>query len=336
MAKAPTIHDVARIAGVSKSTVSRVLQNSGNSVAEETRQAVLDAMEEVGYTHNAIASSLRTSRTYMVMLLIPSIANPFWPSIAQSLQTTLVDAGYSLVFANTDSKSDHERNLLAMARRNRFDAIALNPVDVPVEELKMLGVPVVVLGLRQSYSELDQVGSNSYEGTRTGIDYLLKKGHRRIGFIWGERAASESRYRGYCDALAAAGIPLNERYVAGGHYSMDGGRIAARQLLLQPERPTAIFTSNDVMALAAIQEATALGLKVPEDISLLGMDDIEPAAMSTPALTTIGKDKRELGRRAAELLLARLNQKVPTPPQHISVPCTLVERQTVAPPSESA
>lgn len=332
MAKAPTIHDVARVAGVSKSTVSRVLQNGDVSVAEETRQTVLEAMEQVGYSHNAIASSLRTSRTFMVMLVIPSIANPFWPSIAQSLQNTLVDAGYSLVFGNTDGKSSQEKALLAMARRNRFDAIALNPVDVPVSDLKALGVPVVVLGLRQTYAELDMVGSDSYEGTRTGIDYLLGKGHRRIGFIWGERSASESRYRGYRDALNAAQIPLDERFVAGGDYTMDGGRIATRKLMMQNERPTAIFTSNDVMALAAIQEITALGLKVPDDISLLGMDDIEPAAMSTPALTTVGKDKHMLGRRAAELLLARMNQKTPRGPQRIAVPCTLVERQTVGPP----
>ena len=332
MTRAPTIHDVARIAGVSKSTVSRVLQNGEVSVAEETRQAVLDAMAQVGYSHNAIASSLRTSRTNMMMLVIPSIANPFWPSIAQSLQNTLVDAGYSLVFANTDGKSSQERALLAMARRNRFDAIALNPVDIPVSELKALGVPVVVLGLRRAYAELDQVGSDSYEGTRTGIDYLLRKGHRRIGFIWGEPSASESRFRGYCDALNAAQIALDDHFVARADYTMDGGRIATRRLLQQSERPTAIFASNDIMALAAIQEITALGLKVPDDISLLGMDDIEPAAMSTPALSTIGKDKVALGRKAAELLLARINQKGTWEPQRIAVPCTLIERQTVGAP----
>jgi LacI family transcriptional regulator len=268
----------------------------------------------------------------MMMLVIPSIANPFWPSIAQSLQNTLVDAGYSLVFANTDGKSDQERALLAMARRNRFDAIALNPVDVSVSDLKALGVPVVVLGLRQAYAELDQVGSDSYEGTRTAIDHLLHKGHRRIGFIWGEPSASESRYRGYRDALNAEQIPFDLDLVARADYTMEGGRIATRTLMQRKERPTAIFASNDVMALAAIQEITALGLKVPDDVSLMGMDDIEPAAMSTPALTTIGKDKHALGKKAAELLLARINQQAPKGPQHIAVPCTLVERQTVGSP----
>lgn len=332
MAKAPTIHDVARVAGVSKSTVSRVLQSGDVSVADETRQAVLEAMAEVGYSHNAVASSLRTSKSYMVMLLIPSIANPFWPSIAHSLQTTLAEAGYSVVFANTDWKGNLERSLLGMARRNRFDAIALNPVDTPPAELRALGVPVVVLGLRGEYKELDMVGSDSYEGTCTGIRYLYEKGHRRIGFIWGERAASATRYRAYCDTLTAVGLELDQRLVADSDYTVAGGRAATRKLMLQDSPPTAIFTSNDVMALAAIQEAAALGLKVPDDVSLLGMDDIESAAMSTPALTTIGKDKQELGRRAAEVLLKRLNEKSPIPPQRIAVPCTLVERQTVGPP----
>lgn len=332
MSRAPTIHDVARIAGVSKSTVSRVMQGAAASVADETRRNVLEAMNSVGYSHNAVASSLRTSRSMMVMLLIPSIDNPFWPGIARSLQITLAEAGYAVVFANTDWNGTQERSLLDMARRNRFDAIALNPAAISPAQLRALGVPAVVLGLRAEYEGIDMVGSDSYQGTHTALEYLYAKGHRRIGFIWGEPRASHSRHRAYMDFFNEHGMLIDPTLIAGSTYSVEGGRIATHQLMQQAHPPTAIFASNDVMALAAIQEITALGLNVPNDVSVMGMDDIEPASMSTPPLTTIAKDKYALGRKAAELLLHRLDHTAPPTAQRIVVPCTLIERQTVAPP----
>ncbi len=332
MRKSTTIHDVARAAGVSKSTVSRVLRGGDNSVAEQTRLNVLAAMRQVGYSHNAVASSLRTRRSYIVMLMIPNIDNPFWPGVARSLQLALAAAGYAVVYANTDWNASQERSLLEMARRNRFDAIVLNPVAVTPAELAALEVPAVVLGLRRDYADVDTVGSDSYQGTRDALDYLYGLGHRRIGFIWANQASSRARARAYTDFLAARAIELDEKLIAASPYTAEGGRQAARELALLDDPPTAIFASNDVLALAALQELTALGRRVPADISVMGMDDIEYASISTPPLTTMAKDKSQLGLRAARLVLSRLEGDAAAPVARIVVPCTLVERQSVGAP----
>ncbi len=331
MPKSPTILDVARTAGVSKSTVSRVLQGDDASVAKGTRDQVLDAMQSLGYAHNAVASNLRRNRTYMVLLLIPNIDNPFWPGVARGLQDRISRVGYSVVFANSDWDLAQEQAILEMARRNRFDAIAINPAYVQPAELHKLDVPVVILGLRRNYAAFDCVGSDSYQGTLQALTYLHDLGHRRIGLIWGNRGSSRSRLRAYQDFHGAHGYAIDETLIVSAPYTLEGGRLATHHFLDLAQPPTAIFAANDVLALATIQVALARGVRVPEALSVVGMDDIESASMSTPLLTTVAKDKYEIGRRAAEMLLNRLDNVAPAEPQRGVVPCTLVERQSAAP-----
>ena len=331
MQKNPTILDVARTAGVSKSTVSRVLQGTDTSVSERTRQQVMAAIASLGYAQNAVARGLRTNRTHMVMLLLPNIDNPFWPGVARGLQDGMARAGYGVVFANSDWNYEQERNLMEMVRRNRFDAIALNPARISPEELKSLGIPTVILGLRQKYAAFDMAGSDSYQGTLQALNYLYDLGHRRIGLIWGHRGTSQSRRRAYGDFHAAKGLVEDQELIVGAPYSVEGGREATRQLLNLHPRPSAIFASNDVLALAAIQAASEQNLNIPGDLSIVGMDDIESAAMSTPRLTTIAKDKYAIGQQAARLLLNRLQGAAPAEPERAIVPCTLIERQSAAP-----
>ena len=211
MQKNPTILDVARVAGVSKSTVSRVLQGGDVSVADGTRQQVQLAIESLGYAQNAVARGLRTSRTQMVMLLIPNIDNPFWPGVARGLQDAMNEAGYGVVFANSDWSHEQEQSLMAMVRRNRFDAIAVNPAHISPTELSSLAIPIVILGLRQQYAAFDMAGSDSYQGTRLALSYLYDLGHRRIGLIWGDRGASQSRLRGMPTFTSLRGCPLTWR-----------------------------------------------------------------------------------------------------------------------------
>lgn len=333
MVKKPTILDVARAAGVSKSTVSRVLQGTGEPVAAETRRRVEAAMQSLGYSHNAVARSLRTNRMYMVMLLLPSIDNPFWPAVAHGLQDALAAAGYAVVLAVSDWELSRERAYLAMARRNRFDAIALNPAQIPPEEVAALGVPAVVLGLRRGYAAFDMVGSDSYQGAREALDYLHGLGHRRIGLIWGSPSGSRSRLRAYADFHAQHGLAPDDALVVGTSYTAEGGRSATRALLGIAEPPTAIFAANDILALAAIQAASDLRVRVPEELSIVGMDDIETASMSTPPLSTVAKDKVAIGEQAARLLLDRLEGDAAAAPRAAVVPCRLVERDSAAPPA---
>jgi DNA-binding LacI/PurR family transcriptional regulator len=331
MPKSPTILDVARTAGVSKSTVSRVLQGDDASVAATTRNQVHAAMQALGYTHNAVASNLRRNRTHIILLLIPNIDNPFWPGVARGLQDRVSQARYSVVFANSDWDLAQERAILEMARRNRFDAIAINPAAVQPTELHRLDVPIVILGLRRNYAAFDSVGSDSYQGTLQALTYLHDLGHRRIGLIWGNRGSSRSRLRAYHDFHSDHGYVVDETLIVSAPYSLEGGRLATHQFLDLAQPPTAVFAANDVLALATIQVALSRGVRVPEELSVVGMDDIESASMSTPLLTTVAKDKYEIGRRAAEMLLNRLDNAAPAEPQRGVVACTLVERQSAAP-----
>ncbi len=327
----PTILDVARQAGVSKSTVSRVLQGADTSVSEAARQQVLSAIDSLGYAQNAVARGLRTNRTNMVMLALPNIDNPFWPGVARGLQDMMVSAGYGVVFANSDWSYEQERALMEMVRRNRFDAIAINPASISPAELKSLDIPTVILGLRQKYAAFDMAGSDSYQGALQALNFLYELGHRRIGLIWGHRGTSQSRWRAYLDFHQQKGLAEDERLIVRAPYSVEGGREATRALLNLRPRPSAIFASNDVLALAAIQVASEQDLRVPADLSIVGMDDIESAAMSTPLLTTIAKDKYEIGQQAARLLLKRLQGTRLEAPEQAIVPCRLVERQSAAP-----
>ena len=330
MAKKPTIVDVARVSGVSKSTVSRVLQGEDAVVADETRRQVEAAMASIGYSRNAVAGSLRTNQTFMVMLLLPSIDNPFWPAVTHGLQDALAASGYAVVLAISNYQLGQERAYLQMARRNRFDALAINPAQIPPEEVAALGLPTVVLGLRRSYSGFDMVGSDSYVGTLEALEYLHTMGHRRIGFVWGSECSSRSRMRAFTDFHTQRGLPVDEALVVATAYSADGGREATRHLLALPAAPTAIFAANDQLALAAIQAAAALGVRVPEDLSIVGMDDIESASTSTPPLTTVAKDKIAIGQQAARLLLERVQGSDTQTPRSVVVPCRLVERLSAA------
>jgi DNA-binding LacI/PurR family transcriptional regulator len=328
-----TIIEVARAAGVSKSTVSRVLLG-GAQVKEETKTLVLKTIKQLGYERNDLASSLRTDQTRMVMLATPDITNPFWPEVARGLQDTIEHDGYSVVLANSDWDTAREQRFLSTARRNRFDAIAINPAAVSEHALLAHGTPIVILGLRDDFSALDMVGSDSYTGTRQALDYLFELGHRRIGFIRGKHRSGRghARQRAYNDFLHRYGLPFDPSLQVEAPFDLAGGQSAARELLQREERPSAIFAANDVLAIGAMQMARQLGIDIPADLAVVGMDDIYAAATTIPALTTVAKAKYEIGAWAARFLLDRLASDVPIAPRRQIIPCRLVTRGSAAPP----
>jgi len=337
MGDRPTIVDVARRAGVSKSTVSRALRGEGGPVSEEARRAVQRAVAELGYEGNAVATSLRTDRTNMVMLAIPDITNPFWPEVARGLQDTVEQAGYSVVFANSDWDARREKLFLALARRNRFDAIAINPTAVTNEELVLSGIPTVILGLRDDYPSFDMVGSDSYGGTLEALDYLFRLGHRRIGLIEGRPSGGrrQARLQGYLEFLRRQQLPVDSSLIVEAPFDRPGGERAMRALLALPQPPTAVLAANDILAMGAMQAAHAAGLHIPADLSIVGMDDIYPAATTTPPLTTMAKAKYDTGRRAAQLLLERIEGRAPAEARREVIPCRLIERGSAAAPRKA-
>jgi DNA-binding LacI/PurR family transcriptional regulator len=311
-----------------------VLQDDGALVKGETRQAVARAIKQLGYEHNAVASNLRTARTKMMMLVTPDITNPFWPETARGLQDTVEVAGYSIVLANSDWDAEREDQFLRTARRNRFDGLALNPTAVTNQELLASGMPIVILGLREGFPDLDMVGSDTYGGTLEALDYLYRLGHRRIGFIRGRHNSGrgQARYGGYTDFLQQHALAMDLSLIVDAPFDVASGKQALQSLLRLPQLPTAVFASNDLLAIGAMQAAREAGLNVPADLSIIGMDDIYPSSLTTPGLTTMSKSKYEIGCQAGKFLLERINGKAPQRGRRHVIPCQLIVRGSTAPP----
>jgi DNA-binding LacI/PurR family transcriptional regulator len=328
MKSRPTIIDVARLAGVSKTTVARVVNGELENVSEKTLQKVQQAIQELGYIRNTVASSLRTERTNIVMLMIPDITNPFWPEVARGIQDLMGREGYSVVFANNDWNGEQEVNYLGMARRNRLDGLLINPIRVTQEAILAAQIPAVIMGLREGYPEIDMVGSDSYGATQKALEYLTRLGHQRIGLLLGQSVYSSVAYRfsSYADFFEHSGIAVDEALVVPVSFDNSGGVNGMRQLLELDKPPTAVLASNDLIAIGALHVAAEMGYRIPEDISIMGIDDIYAASVTIPPLTTVRKQKYELGCQAARLLLDRIQSKGPPEPQKVKIPCQLVVR----------
>lgn len=337
MARRPTIIDVARLAGVSKATVARVVNGDHDIVREETRQRVTAAVEKLGYERNAIAGSLRTNQTFMIALSIPDITNPFWPEVARGVQDTLEEHGYATVTVNSDWNAHRENTYLSMVRRNRFDGLIINPTSVQSRDLRTLGIPVVILGSGEGFPEFDSVGSDSEAATEEALDYLFALGHRRIGLIAGRSRRSQyratSRYNSFVLFHAKHSIPLDDDLIVHGDFTQEAGFEAMQKLLSLTWPPTAVFAANDILALGALKAAQNMNYEVPKDVSIIGMDDIYAAALGSPGLTTVRKPKYEIGTQAARLLLDRMKQQGPlTEPMHLLIPCELIRRDSTTAP----
>lgn len=335
MRRRPTIIDVARVAGVSKTTVSRVVSGDDALVREETRQKVMEAVKQLGYERNAVAGSMRTNRTHTIAMVIPDIANPFWPEVARGVQDTLEAQEYAVVLANSDWDVRRERGFLAMARRNRFDGVIINPAHITNDELVASGIPAVILGLDAEYSGFDVVGSDSYGGTTLAMEHLASLGHRRIGLISGLSRGSPhpSRLTGYTDFLRQHDVPVEDELIVKCPYGQELGRQSMRQLLSLARPPTAVLAANDILAIGALQAAREVGLLIPRGVSIVGMDDIYAVSVTTPPLTTVAKQKYELGRQAATFLLEQIQAGSPQSPRRRAFPCRLIVRGSTAPPS---
>lgn len=327
MVSRPTIIDVAKLAGVSKTTVSRVVNGDTKKVSETTIKKVQDAILALGYQHNSVASSLRTDKTNTVLLMIPDITNPFWPEVARGIQDVMDDAGYSVIFANNDWNRTRELNYLQLALRTRVDGILINPIHLSQSDLLNTGIPSVVLGVRSGYDDLDMVGSDSYDATRKALSYLIRLGHHRIALLLGrsETRTNSSRLEGYRESMQQAGLTVDEKLIIPVSFDKYGGQVGMRALLGLSDLPTAVLASNDLIALGALQVCSEMGYHVPEHISIMGIDDIYAASLTIPQLTTMRKQKYEIGQTAARRLLERI-KGADDSPKRITLACQLEVR----------
>lgn len=329
------IHEVARLAGVSKSTVSRVISDAGGSVSPKAAAAVNAAIRELGYTRNTFAAGLRNSKSYLALLVVPDIANPFWSEIARAVQDRLEPEGYSVVVGNTDWSEERELAYLNLLRTGRFDGLMINSVTDDVDLILEMGIPTVLIGERSETAQLDTVGTATYQAATLALQYLYDKGHRRIAVVTSETGSERflsRRFTAYSDFIALKGLEKDPDLVFTAHLSADVGEKLARDILSVPnwkERISAVLCGNDILAIAVQNSLRAAGVEPGKDISIIGMDDIPAAALTWPALTTIRKPRAEMGRMAAELLIKRMGNPSGLPEKHL-YPGTLVVRDSVA------
>lgn len=327
-----SIRDVAEHAGVSIATVSHVL-NDTRPVSAATTGRVNAAVEALGYRPNRVAKSLRTSRSTTIGMLVPDNANPFFAEMARGVEHAAFDRGYNVMLCNTEGDADKERRYGDALIENRIAGVVLITADRTsrlVDDLHAAGVPVVVLDRDLDRVDVDAVLPRHHDGAVAATEHLVGVGHRRIGCIASETGgtAATERLRGFREAIEEAGV---ESVLAFGDFQYEGGHQAARELLAAPDSPTAIFACNDLMAIGALRAAQELGLAVPNDVSIVGFDDVAQASYTAPALTTVAQPTERIGAIATELLLRRIDDPTATPDQRY-VDTELVVRESVAEP----
>ncbi|MGN8050919.1 LacI family DNA-binding transcriptional regulator [Curtobacterium sp. 22159] len=325
-----TIADVARAAGVSIPTVSKVI-NQRDGVAPATMLRVQEVVEQLGYETSLVARSLRSSRTGVVGILVPEF-EPFSTELLRGISSATTGTGYELLayaglVTGTDQPGWERRSLSRLSGTLIDGAIVVTPTTA----LSSSSIPVVAIDPHTGPEGHATVDSDNEEGGVQAVQHLLALGHTRIAHLHGraDLASAQLRQAGYRRALTDAGIPVDERLVRDGGYQEDQSAAAARDLLSMPDRPTAVFAANDSSAVGVLRAASELGLRVPEDLSVVGFDDVPQASMTTPPLTTVAQPLTELGSRAVDMLLTMLRGEPAS--AHVRLPTTLRVRRSTAP-----
>ncbi len=327
-----TIRDVAAQAGVSVATVSKVL-NARYGVSAATHQRVQGVIDELGYQSSIVASSLRSHRTGVLGVLVADL-EPFSTELLKGVAAAVRGTGYELVVYSAGGRSEErigwERRYLSRLGGTLIDAAVLvTPTVVDADH----GLPVVAVDPHAGASSVPTVSSDNERGARLAVDHLLGLGHRRIAFIsgWPGLESTRLRQEGYRASLAAAGVPADPALVLEGDATEDRAHALARELLLRADPPTAVFAGNDMAALGVLDAARELGITVPEQLSVVGFDNVPEAVMASPALTTVEQPMQAMGEQALRMLLELLAGGTPAP--RVVLDTRLVLRHSTASPA---
>lgn len=303
-----TIQDVARTAGVSVSTVSRVL-NGKVDVASETQNRILSVIDDLGYTTNLAARSMRSQKKKLVGLIMPDIEYPFAIEVMKGVNRAIAESEFDLLVYTTgdvrkSGRAFHEQKYVSLLTNSISDGVIL---VAPVAGEFNVDAPIVSIDPLASNPNYPAVHATNYQGAMDAMEYLLGLGHKRIGFISGraELESSNRRLKGYRDALGRAGIPIDEQLIASGDYTTSTGVSGARELLALANPPTAIFASNDQMAMGVYQVAEEMRLRIPDDLSVVGFDNITESKYM--GLTTVDQFISEMGYVATQMLIKIIN-----------------------------
>ncbi len=334
-----TQKDVARVAAVSRATVSYVLNNrtDGNvRISEQTRRRILTAVEQLGYRVNRSARGLKTRRTQLLAVLVPDLNNPFYPVLIRGAQKAAYDADYRLIISDSFSTSEGEKDFLETALGHIADGLILASFHLDANDIGQLltkGVPCVGIGPRLWGTGIDVVQTDQHTAVRAIIDHLVSRGRRRIAHIAGDLTTlnGQIRLEAYREALQAYGLPADERLVIQGTFRREGvaARVESYLSAASPEdRPNGLFAANDVMAIEAMKAIQRLGLRIPDDIAVCGIDNIPEAEYVEPPLTTIGNDVELMGREAVRLLTNRIQNGSSEEPICREFPFELIVRES--------
>jgi DNA-binding LacI/PurR family transcriptional regulator len=328
------LRHVAEMAGVSVKTVSNVV-NGYVHVTDATRSRVQHAIEELNYRPDLAARNLRQGRSGMISLALPALDAPYFGELARSVIKQAEIRGWTVVIEQTDGDVDREQSVLDGIRGRLIDGLILSPIALGAEELRRRRdtVPLVLLGERVSGGHADHVSIDNVAAARTATEHLLGLGRRRIAAVGDQRRpqsrTAHLRLRGYRQALSVAGLPSSpELVVEVDQYRRAHGAAALRRLLDSAEPPDAVFCFNDLLALGALRVLHEAGLRVPDDVAVLGWDDIEDGRYSTPTLTTISPDKQQIASIAVDVLAARLGDGRADPPREETAGFELVVRES--------
>ncbi len=309
-----TIKDVARLAGVSTTTVSHVI-NKTRFVAEATQEKVMKAVDELNYAPSAVARSLKCNSTRTIGMLVTQSTNLFFSEVIDGVESYCYRQGYTLILCNTGGIYEKQRDYIRMLAEKRVDGILVMCSDLTEELQEMLdrhaNIPKVVMDWGPESSKADKIMDNSEEGGYTATKYLIDNGHTDIACLSGqfEKLACKERIVGFRRAMAEANIPVNEDWILEGNFECDTAVLVADQITAMEKRPTAVFCFNDTMALGLMSRLQQNGIKIPDDVSVIGYDNIELAEYFSPPLTTIHQPKRRVGKNAFEILLERIKDK---------------------------
>ncbi|WP_336780158.1 LacI family DNA-binding transcriptional regulator [Paenibacillus illinoisensis] len=332
-----TIYDIAKKANVSAMTVSKVINQTGR-ISTATRERVQQVIDELGYIPNSNARSLVLQRTQMLSLLITDITNPFYTTLARGAEDAANARGYRLLFGNSDEDYNKEKNYVETILSTRVDGVLFAPAgDRSLDHLQQLherNIPFVILDRTVPGITSDVIAGDSRQGALLLIRYLTELGHRRIALVNGSSEVSTARLReeGYAEGLREAGIKVDPKLVLRTGYRDFSDEAGMEQLLMQPDKPTAIFAANNMLAIGVIRLLRKRGLRVPEDISVVCFDDLDLASAFDPFLTVAAQPAYDFGAKGMHMLIDRIEGTAPTDPQTVILPSELRIRASASVP----
>ena len=329
--------EIARIAGVSLGTVSHVLNGSA-AVREPLRKRVMDAVDALGYQPSQLARGLRRDKTNMIGMIIPDVTNPFFPAVVRGAEDVAFENGYRLILCNTDN--DHAKELVHLNELRTYLPSGLivipsnfSDLTAQAESYRKSGTAVVCVDRLPKDWNGDSVTADNEHGSYEATIYILRQGHKRLAIITGPRhlTNAQQRLKGFKRALHEKNIHIGPEYIQETNFDQHGGHAKTMLLLRMIPRPTVIFAGNDMIAFGALLAFREAGLRCPEDISLIGFDNLDLAEMTSPPLSSVSQPGYQMGSTAARLLIDRVRGDR-EPPRHVVIETALKIRDSVAPP----